>query len=172
MDCNEMEEWLSAYVDHELSPKEQQWIETHLSTCTDCRRIVQQYQALSAPIHKEFLDHIAPEGAAEGVLHEVSLLQSAEHRFRIIGMATGSLVGFTGLVLAGGTVLIWPIMWGFIRFLSLLTHGAHLWLLQLLVGQQWLTTSIVVVGILVIGISTWMIHQSMKPWWRSTVGTS
>ncbi len=46
MNCRDLEELLSAYADGELSRTQKEFIEEHLSACTECRETLAEYEAV------------------------------------------------------------------------------------------------------------------------------
>ena len=70
MNCEQMNELLSAWLDGELSETERRQMQAHLEQCAQCRALFEQLQAL----HTSFsdLDEIsAPEGFAQRVMEQV-----------------------------------------------------------------------------------------------------
>ena len=46
MDCKEMEIWISALMDGELTPEERAPVEEHLEGCEGCRKTLEAYQSV------------------------------------------------------------------------------------------------------------------------------
>lgn len=70
MNCEQMNELLSAWLDGELSETERRQMQAHLEQCAQCRALFEQLQAL----HTSFsdLEEIpAPEGFAQRVMEQV-----------------------------------------------------------------------------------------------------
>ena len=70
MNCEQMNELLSAWLDGELSENEQRQMQAHLEQCAQCRALFEQLQAL----HTSFSDMEeipAPEGFAQRVMDRV-----------------------------------------------------------------------------------------------------
>lgn len=70
MNCEQMNELLSAWLDGELSESERRQMQAHLEQCAQCRALFEQLQAL----HTSFsdLEEIpAPEGFAQRVMEQV-----------------------------------------------------------------------------------------------------
>jgi len=44
MNCNELKEYISAYVDDELMQTQRNFVEEHLATCEDCQRVMASYR--------------------------------------------------------------------------------------------------------------------------------
>jgi anti-sigma factor RsiW len=61
MRCAECTELLSAYMDDELMPDEQQTVREHLATCADCAREEQSLSLVSARIKENFMRHPTPD---------------------------------------------------------------------------------------------------------------
>ncbi|MGQ9920904.1 MAG: anti-sigma factor family protein [Desulfobacca sp.] len=53
MDCREVQEKLSAYLDGELSPRQQELVARHLDGCQACRRELQIWQQLWEALLRE-----------------------------------------------------------------------------------------------------------------------
>ena len=71
MNCEQMTLLMSAWLDGELSEREEQQMKEHLEQCPECRALMEQLQAL----HTSFsdLEEIpAPEGFAEGVMERIA----------------------------------------------------------------------------------------------------
>ncbi|MDD5190253.1 MAG: zf-HC2 domain-containing protein [Dehalococcoidales bacterium] len=45
MNCNELKEYISAYVDDELTQTQRDFVEAHTANCADCRALLAEYQA-------------------------------------------------------------------------------------------------------------------------------
>jgi anti-sigma factor (TIGR02949 family) len=45
MDCTQVNEMLTAYLDNEVTPEERQEIEAHLSTCPHCRKELEELRS-------------------------------------------------------------------------------------------------------------------------------
>ena len=81
MNCEQMNELLSAWLDGELSGNEQRQMQAHLEQCAQCWALFEQLQAL----HTSFaeLEEIpAPDGFAEGVMNRVKA--ESESRAKVI----------------------------------------------------------------------------------------
>jgi mycothiol system anti-sigma-R factor len=62
MDCAELQEELSAYVDHELDPDDRARIEAHLASCEWCSEEVASYRTIKALVSRSKLEEEdAPE---------------------------------------------------------------------------------------------------------------
>lgn len=71
MNCEQMNELLSAWLDGELSPAEQERMQEHLEQCAQCRALLEQLQALRSSF-SDLEEIAAPEGFAEGVMDRIA----------------------------------------------------------------------------------------------------
>ena len=56
MNCDEMVELISAHIDGELSPAEQQVLEQHLNQCPQCSSLQQRLLHMEAAYRGEYWD--------------------------------------------------------------------------------------------------------------------
>lgn len=61
MNCKDLEELLSAYVDGELSRTQREFIEEHLSGCADCRETLAQFEAAGRQLSSLRETQITPD---------------------------------------------------------------------------------------------------------------
>ncbi len=47
MRCGRAQRYISEYVDGTLSPERQDWLKRHIDRCADCRRLLQDFQAMA-----------------------------------------------------------------------------------------------------------------------------
>ncbi|NIS75352.1 MAG: hypothetical protein GTO08_08745 [Deltaproteobacteria bacterium] len=52
MECREIQEVLSAYVDGEIGPQEKTRVEEHLPSCNDCSRVLSEFRAAIGHVRK------------------------------------------------------------------------------------------------------------------------
>lgn len=75
MNCEQMQQLMSLWLDGEISAQEQEQLQTHLERCPECRALLEQLQTL----HTSFsdLEEIpAPEGFAQGVMDRIAAGES------------------------------------------------------------------------------------------------
>ena len=111
MNCEQMNDLLSAFLDGELTAQEEEQMHAHLEQCADCRALLEQLQTL----HTSFsdLEEIpAPEGFAEGVMgcikaqskpKVIPLFKHPQMR-AVMGLAACAVlcIGFGRVALGGG----------------------------------------------------------------------
>lgn len=71
MNCEQMNELLSAWLDGELSPTEEQQMQAHLEQCAQCRALFEQLQALHTSC-SDMEELSAPDGFAQRVMERVA----------------------------------------------------------------------------------------------------
>jgi anti-sigma factor RsiW len=68
MNCNEISDKLSLYIDDELSSEEMKQVEEHLNSCENCQKVLDEYRNLISVL-KNLPEEEPPEGYCER-LHE------------------------------------------------------------------------------------------------------
>ncbi|MEQ1825409.1 MAG: zf-HC2 domain-containing protein [Pirellula sp.] len=102
MNCDWVEEQLSAYIDNELGAQERLKFESHCDQCDSCRGIVAEYQAIGTLMRK-----------SEARVDTNSLWERVEHRLdvnRVISISTKSQPKnwvYAILASAASVALIW-----------------------------------------------------------------
>jgi anti-sigma factor RsiW len=61
MDCNELVELVTAYLDGSLDPEDRARFDTHLLECDGCTNYLQQFRTTIATIGKVSSDELDPE---------------------------------------------------------------------------------------------------------------
>ena len=100
MECREVRERLSAWLDRELPPEEHDLVAAHLEGCTGCRRELAQLRALEGALGKLAVE--APSQVAERVL--ARLQERRVPRGRRSGWQSMALAAslVLGILLGGG----------------------------------------------------------------------
>lgn len=104
MNCETMEELLSAYIDGEATAEERQTVEQHIASCASCRAALQDFstvQTLSRML--PVLD--APQGFRQRVTERVE--RTSRTWFRIRQFAPRFALGTIALLLISTGVLFW-----------------------------------------------------------------
>ena len=70
MNCEQMNDLLSAYLDGELTAQEEEQMHAHLEQCADCRALLEQLQTLRTSF-SDLEEISAPEGFAETVMGRI-----------------------------------------------------------------------------------------------------
>lgn len=70
MDCERCTQLLSARLDEPLSREEEEWLQTHLAACPECRALAEELEELKAGFG-ELEEISAPEGFAQGVMDRI-----------------------------------------------------------------------------------------------------
>ena|SRR5579875_2227054 len=71
MNCESIQELLSAYADDELSANERDLIECHVDTCTDCRDTLSELQKMSSLFRTSFESIFAPIGLEDRIIQTI-----------------------------------------------------------------------------------------------------
>jgi anti-sigma factor RsiW len=101
MSCQEMREFLDAYVDRELDVATTLQFERHLTDCVDCREICEQYQQFHNSVSSRIPYYQAPPELGDKV--RAMLRPTVEERFpRWRGWAIAA--GLAGLLIFGAAL--------------------------------------------------------------------
>jgi len=76
MNCNEISDKLSLYIDNELSPEEMQQVEEHLNSCENCQKVLDEYKNLISVL-QSLPEEEPPEGYCKR-LHEKLLMERSQ----------------------------------------------------------------------------------------------
>jgi len=76
MNCNEISDKLSLYIDDELSSEEMKQVEEHLNSCENCQKVLDEYRNLISVL-KNLPEEEPPEGYCER-LHEKLLATGSQ----------------------------------------------------------------------------------------------
>jgi anti-sigma factor RsiW len=103
MDCLHTVPSLSPYLDQALPPAERQTVESHLSTCAECRRRLQSLRALKHAVGR-LAGHAEPPAAVRAHVEALRLGQRQAHGLRYavaaaVGAAALAAAVVVGLVL-------------------------------------------------------------------------
>jgi anti-sigma factor RsiW len=101
MECRDIRERLSAWLDRELPPEEHELIAAHLEGCTGCRRELAQLRVLETALGE--LAAAPPPRVAEQVLARLQAQQGQRSRrpwWQSLALAASLVLG----VLLGGSV--------------------------------------------------------------------
>ncbi|WEG11975.1 anti-sigma factor [Pullulanibacillus sp. KACC 23026] len=155
-----VEDLLNAYIDGELSLKEEEQVEQHLATCSECR---DEHRSLLEV--KEWTIHLyneepVPDFLSEKIMSEIQLLQKASHQLEagigVIFMALISLfVGIHPYFNHGLNVLV---------VVYRMTRSVLLALPQLVGFPLFPTISVMVSGAIILGLTLpilWKLLRSM-----------
>ncbi|HEY9074578.1 MAG TPA: zf-HC2 domain-containing protein [Desulfobaccales bacterium] len=96
MNCLEVRDSLSAWLDGELAPEVLVMVDRHLESCVGCRRELAQLQALDQAL--EALDTPAPAGLPERV--RARLRRPPRRRWQSLALAASVVLG----ILLGGAM--------------------------------------------------------------------
>jgi predicted anti-sigma-YlaC factor YlaD len=96
MDCPEVREYLSAWVDQELTPEVLARVDQHLENCAACRRELAQLEVLDQALAA--LPAPAPAGLAEKV--QARLARPRRRGWQSLALAASLVVG----IILGGTL--------------------------------------------------------------------
>ncbi len=162
LECNDVSEFISAYVDQELSEGEMAGVQTHLTNCESCRALVEEFASLSLLTRNAFSELSAPEWIESGVMQQITAMRQAKQSFRLMWVAVCSAVVMTGFAISGGFAAVWSFCWALVRLMFHLAHGIDVLLIRLVLGQGWLVTGTVVVGIAVTVMSMFGIRRMMR----------
>ncbi|MCL6590853.1 MAG: zf-HC2 domain-containing protein [Firmicutes bacterium] len=95
MNCNSVQNLISAYIDCELEPRQKRELRLHLFACSECSNEYQELLAL-----KDFLQNIAEEPLAFDPLSQLKARLAEEDRSLIRQAAKAFWLGRVGVVTA------------------------------------------------------------------------
>ncbi len=96
MNCRQIQDQLSAYIDGELSDDQASRVAAHLETCADCHRLHREIAAVVAELHS-LPEAPAPASVAANVMAEVRRTGAAP---------SGNVIRLNRLVAAAAAVLV------------------------------------------------------------------
>ncbi len=104
MNCETMEELLSAYIDGEVSEEERQTVEQHVALCASCRATVQDFSTAQTFVRTlPIFD--APQGFRQRVTARVE--RSSRMWFRIRQFVPRFAFGTVALLMMSAGILFW-----------------------------------------------------------------
>lgn len=106
MDCEHMEERISAYLDGELTPEEQLVLEEHVANCSACASLLEEYKELSSLVQSEFRVYTAPFDLEANVYQQIDVYEKKRQSRRM--RATG-LIGIALLLGCLAAILLSPV---------------------------------------------------------------
>jgi anti-sigma factor RsiW len=95
MNCNSVQNLISAYIDYELEPREKRELRLHLFACSECSNEYQEILAL-----KDFLQNIAEEPLTFDPLSRLKARLVSEDRSLIRQVGKAFWLGRVGVVTA------------------------------------------------------------------------
>ncbi len=95
MNCESLEELLSAYIDGELSESEKMAVSLHLDECPRCRKVVHDFRGMSEIVQESFGTVFAPEAFEQLVAQNIVEIQQGiqTRRLSLIYLAS-AIFGF------------------------------------------------------------------------------
>lgn len=114
MQCNDVTVLLSAYMDSELGPDEEELVKAHISACLSCQTLLSELETTGGITKETYATVYAPGDMIATVMSQlVTTKQNAQFGrvATVFGMIMG-IVCFLGLVLVLSPVgiLFWPIL--------------------------------------------------------------
>jgi len=102
MKCRDLEELLSAYVDGELSRTQREFVEEHLSSCSNCRATLECYRAINQKLTslKETPALSNIKGATMSKI-KGEHISKPSHKWLSPALATTTIVAFVTVLLTG-----------------------------------------------------------------------
>jgi Putative zinc-finger len=111
MACEDFREDLSAWVDDELTPTAYARVAAHLQTCSECSKLLQEFQATSLLV-RELATPRAPDFVTDAAMRLVRAMprQEAEpwtvHAWRFLCQSLFPKAGVAAVAFAAGVVLV------------------------------------------------------------------
>ncbi len=97
MNCRDLKELLSAYVDGELAQTQRDFVEEHLATCTECQAVVERYRQTGRQL-ASLRTPTPPADLRDRVMSRIRTLPGGSRRWLRPALA-GASVGILALVL-------------------------------------------------------------------------
>lgn len=150
-----VEEWISPYIDHELSKEEIQMVESHLHTCPACWEKVEVLQELKLEIRRFYEEIETPPFIQDQVL--ISLFSKEKEKAnnwpRIL------FAGFLGLFLlfifSPVGIMFFALATSLVKIFASLLHVT----IAIFTSSPYLLTFIATFALLLVGISMWSLRR-------------
>lgn len=104
MNCETLEELLSAYIDGEVTAEERQTVEQHVASCVSCRATLQDFSAVQT-LSKMLPVLDAPQGFRQRVSGRIE--QQSRSRIWEMKWVPRFAFGTIALLLIGASVMFW-----------------------------------------------------------------
>ena len=114
MNCREVRDLLSAFLDDELDPVRSREIEQHTATCSECAAAIENLRRVSTALRRDLPYHRAPDLLRARIAREV------RGKVRVTGRVAAPRAWWRALPVAAGFVLVAGGVW----FAALLPAGA------------------------------------------------
>jgi anti-sigma factor RsiW len=163
--CEHAEEYLSAYLDGELSEEEREAVHNHLTICPDCERILADLAAVSAWTKDAFSSVTAPPWLEMQVMERITSLGQTTQVVRLTWLAVASALAVTALAVGSGCTAALSVMWVVAKVLVRFAGSLHLMLVRIWLGQGWGIMGAIGVVIAITLLSLACMKRLMKHAW-------
>lgn len=165
MDCEHVQESLSAYLDGELSEEEREAVHNHLTICPDCERMLADLAAVSAWTKEAFSSVSAPPWLEVQVMERITTLEQSRQGVRLAWLAVFSALAVTALAVGSGFTAALSVLWAVAKVLVRFAGGLHITLVRMWLGQGWGIIVAIGLGIAITLLSLACMKRLMKHVW-------
>ncbi|UOF90704.1 zf-HC2 domain-containing protein [Fodinisporobacter ferrooxydans] len=162
MQCDEISEKLSAYVDRELDESDYSRIQQHIASCSQCEELVNEFSQISQCLQSSFAELFAADSLERMVLNRIESIRTRTQSVYLgFIVALGSF--FMTCITIAALLSPWGIfVWKAINVSSRLGHGMYMVALHVLDGMHGMAVDVALLVCVIAGTAFWIMSKLIR----------